>query len=585
MSRPAGASWGAEGNVVTNAPGHQRSRAVASLNLNGVPFGGEGGMIVVWEDERNAPSSGLDLYYATVSRGGASVQATPFCTAPSTQSEPSVARTGAWSGQGPFNTLVVATWQDDRNLPTSAEDIYAQALFGSICSPGNCWGPDGISICTAPGTQSHPKVVGDEPSTFSTVIAWEDRRNGTDSDLYAQRLDQDGNAEWGSDGAPVCVAAGDQDHFDIVRAHDGGLLLAWEDHRNGPSPRVFVLRLLASGQVAPNWPANGLPVCDVSSAQNQPRIAVSPAGGILVFWSDRRDDVTGDLYAMRLADDGQPASGWPTSGLAVCTATGSQSPAHAHPSGTVVWVDGRNVGSEAPANFDLYAQRLLANGTVAAGWIPGGTVVCDEPSQQDQVNMVPSSGGSTMFAWRDWRANGVTSDIYGLCLDANGALAPDCPADGFAICAAAGDQSEPLGVFDPFGALVVWIDGRTSGVNGLDLYAQLAGQDGQTGDPVVDVADRLPTGFHLNRIYPNPARGTVRVDFDLPATMTVEVEILDLAGRGVSTLESGRLFPSGHHALVWDGRDRLGHLAPTGVYLVRASGSSRSASRRFVLLR
>jgi flagellar hook assembly protein FlgD len=52
----------------------------------------------------------------------------------------------------------------------------------------------------------------------------------------------------------------------------------------------------------------------------------------------------------------------------------------------------------------------------------------------------------------------------------------------------------------------------------------------------------------------------------------VRAEVFDIGGRAVRSLHDGVL-ATGRHKLFWNGRNESGVLVPTGVYLVRVSGS------------
>ena len=73
------------------------------------------------------------------------------------------------------------------------------------------------------------------------------------------------------------------------------------------------------------------------------------------------------------------------------------------------------------------------------------------------------------------------------------------------------------------------------------------------------------------RVWPNPTVGAVR--FELPADAgPCEIEVVDATGRLVARLPSSPL-PQ------WDGRDRDGALAATGVYFARVRGSTTKSVR------
>jgi aminopeptidase N len=83
---------------------------------------------------------------------------------------------------------------------------------------------------------------------------------------------------------------------------------------------------------------------------------------------------------------------------------------------------------------------------------------------------------------------------------------------------------------------------------------------------------------------PNPARAAANLAFWLPRATRARLEILDVRGARVATLADGPQ-AEGPHRLVWDGRDRGGHDAPPGLYVVRLAVGSETRTRRLVLVR
>ncbi len=67
-------------------------------------------------------------------------------------------------------------------------------------------------VCVAPGTQSNPVVAGD--GAGGAYIAWTDYR-GTRPQVYLQRLDAEGYAQWNVNGIPVYP----QDSSQLSRCH------------------------------------------------------------------------------------------------------------------------------------------------------------------------------------------------------------------------------------------------------------------------------------------------------------------------------------------------------------------------------
>ena len=89
--------------------------------------------------------------------------------------------------------------------------------------------------------------------------------------------------------------------------------------------------------------------------------------------------------------------------------------------------------------------------------------------------------------------------------------------------------------------------------------------------------------------YPNPFNPETWLPFDLAKRSAVTISIYNSAGRTVRVLELGEL-PAGTYrakekAAFWDGRDRFGAPAASGVYFARIQAGSFSETRRMVLLK
>jgi len=86
------------------------------------------------------------------------------------------------------------------------------------------------------------------------------------------------------------------------------------------------------------------------------------------------------------------------------------------------------------------------------------------------------------------------------------------------------------------------------------------------------------------RILPNPSRGPVRVSFQVHRPGPVRVDVFDVAGRLVEVLFEGVTGPDAR-TVGWDGSDARGRRVPSGVYLVRVSGSDGDLLQRMTVVR
>ncbi len=259
--------------------------AASDQELQEIVTDGTGGCIVVWRDLRNG---NFDVYAQRMSTAGTALWTAggvAVCTEASAQDYPQVAPDGAGGAY--------VVWQDVR---AGVLDIYAQRVNASGVAQ---WTGDGIPVCTAADTQDFVQMI--PTGAGGSILAWEDRRFGaSNADIFAQRLDGSGAAQWTADGLAVCLAAGNQTHVQLVPDGSGGAVLAWEDLRNFGYD-VFIQRLDAAG--AALWTVDGVAVSTASGNQQDTRIVPDGSGGAVVTWRDARAGV--DLYGQKVTGSGQ----------------------------------------------------------------------------------------------------------------------------------------------------------------------------------------------------------------------------------------------------------------------------------------
>ena len=93
----------------------------------------------------------------------------------------------------------------------------------------------------------------------------------------------------------------------------------------------------------------------------------------------------------------------------------------------------------------------------------------------------------------------------------------------------------------------------------------------------------LPQTFELHQNFPNPFRSSTTIPYQLPRDESVTLEIFDLLGSRVTTLVSTSTKTTGHHLALWDGRNGAGERVASGVYFVRITTDSYTASRKMML--
>ena len=102
------------------------------------------------------------------------------------------------------------------------------------------------------------------------------------------------------------------------------------------------------------------------------------------------------------------------------------------------------------------------------------------------------------------------------------------------------------------------------------------------------VDDGADLAFALAPAVPNPARGTTRLAFAVPAAgaggAPVRLTLYATDGRLVRTLQDGPL-GAGRHEVEWDTRGGDGRPVPAGVYFYRLEWMGRSLERKLAVMR
>jgi hypothetical protein len=107
-----------------------------------------------------------------------------------------------------------------------------------------------------------------------------------------------------------------------------------------------------------------------------------------------------------------------------------------------------------------------------------------------------------------------------------------------------------------------------------------------TNDAAFD-PELVPFQLQLGQNYPNPFNGATRIEVAVPFSLEgkeVQVEVFNTLGQRVATIFRGNL-GAGRHLLTWDGRNRRGLSAASGVYFYRLRLGSHLLTRKAILLK
>jgi hypothetical protein len=535
------ASWQVNGNPISLATGNQSSPQITS--------DGAGGAIITWADNR---SGNYDIYAQRVNASGVvqwAANGVAICSATGDQYFPAIVSDGAGGA--------IVTWED-YGLYVHAQRVDASGAVQ--------WSDGGVVLSTATGYVQNSRGIFD--GAGGAIVTWQGF-NGSDLDVYAQRVDASGAVQWTTDGVAICTATGDQEHPAITSDGAGGAIVTWDDGRGNQD--IYAQRVIASGAV--EWTADGVALCAASGPQQYPAITSDDAGGAIVSWMDGRDVGTWDIYAQRV--DASGAVQWIGNGMALCTAAGNQGSALITSDGVggaiVAWSDGR---SGDPVNYDIYAQYVNASGAVQ--WTADGVALCTAAGDQELPAIVSDAAGGAIVAWSDGRSDDpVNYDVYAQRVNPSGAI--QWTANGAPVCTATGDQLLPAIISDGAGGPIgAWEDRRSGS---FDIYAGLVQGVSVTDAPYAGVAVGV-----LSQNYPNPFNPATLIKFSVRAPGDVKLRICDVEGRALRTLVDGWRGP-GEYRVMWDGKRDDGTAVASGIYFYRLETGGLTATRKMVLLK
>jgi hypothetical protein len=457
----------------------------------------------------------------------------------------------------------IITWSK-MNGGYDNNDIYAQRVDASGAIR---WTTSGAAICTAAGNQYHPVITSDHAG--GAIIAWDDYRNSSEPDIYAQRINASGSVLWAADGVAISTATSWQTEAAIASDDSGGAIITWKDLRSGTGyPDIYAQHINALGAVL--WTSGGTPICTEADEQSDQNIISDGFGGAIIAWQDWRNGANYDIYAQRISAEGSIL--WATNGQAICaTANFEYSPEIiSDGSGGAIFSWYNSLIGEK----DLFAQRINSTGSVQ--WASDGVPICTLKGWQDEQAIAKDDSGGAIITWTDYRS-GTYSDIYAQRINASGVV--QWADTGVAIGTASGSQHAPAIVRDGSGgAIISWVD-QIRGV-----YASQIGGNGVLGSrPTVSVEGtkrQVPREFKLSQNFPNPFNPTTTIEFTLAENSNVNLKIFNLLGQEVATLVHGERKSGQLYREVFDA-SRL----TTGMYFYRLQAAKNSLVKKLMLVK
>ena len=93
-----------------------------------------------------------------------------------------------------------------------------------------------------------------------------------------------------------------------------------------------------------------------------------------------------------------------------------------------------------------------------------------------------------------------------------------------------------------------------------------------------------PPAFALYQNYPNPFNPQTAINFDVPQSVKVRVDVYNLLGQHIKKLTDETASP-GHHQILWDGLDDQGHKVGNGIYFVRLTAGKIVLVKKMMVIK
>lgn len=295
-----------------------------------------------------------------------------FCNAVSNQTDLNVIT----ASDGGF----IISWRDPRSKATEF-DIYIQKLSsaGTVL-----WANNGVAVNNERFEQNYQDLYPD--NSGGAFLAWTDRRDSIQIDIYAQRIRGNGTAVFQNNGIPICLVPESQFRPELVTDMKGGVIMVWNDFRNGPTAPfnidIYGQRIDSLGNI--KWQVNGKNICDANLSQNNQKAMSDGNYGAIVAWDDRRAGTSVyDIYAQRV--DSASNLLWGSNDVPISTASGNQYEPQITPTtdGAILFfIDTRNGIN----NYDLFIQKVKMNGSTILSTGSNNELVNDYRLEQNYPN-------------------------------------------------------------------------------------------------------------------------------------------------------------------------------------------------------
>lgn len=264
-------------------------------------------------------------------------------------------------------------------------------LFTEVCAQIK-WKNTGAPIFVG-GSARLPRVLCNHRGEVIVVFNDYFREGGN---IYAQKVDANGNILWNPQGIPVVARPFEQMLLQATVSSDGGVIVAWLDGQ------IYLSKIRSNGTLA--WSANGVQIASWNGG-TPPNLIADNAGGAIISWYFQ-----GGGFVQRVDSTG--AIRWNFGGIKLRPDVRFVSIPALLPDGN----GGAFIAWQTDATHDIHAQRINANGDFQWG---NSIPVCTESGDQAEPQIVSDNAGGIVIGWTDYRRPSY-EDIYTQRLNSQG---------------------------------------------------------------------------------------------------------------------------------------------------------------------
>ncbi len=430
--------------------------------------------------------------------------------------------------------VVHVIWFDDRD---GNNEIY----YKRSTNRGTSWGND-IRLTNSTGSSEAPSLFA---SGTEVYIAWQDLRDGNDEIYFKRSLNEGIN--WEADTRLTNNSS--NSWYPSISVFGQLVHVVWQENRDG-NDEIYYKQSTDKGI---NW-GSDIRLTNNLNLSWTPTISVS-GPNVNAFWGDNRPGVLNVFYK-RSTDGGMS---WGTD-TPLTFSNFSAWDASTSATGQVVHIAYREyIGG----NSEIFYKQSLNGGV---NWEPA--IQLTQDSAESVGPSIAVSGLVVHIVW--WKNHGGNWEIYykrsndgGINWGSDTRLTNNSGNSYFPSITISGSVAH-----------VLWCDERDGN---FEIYYM---RD-STGNPIgiQPISIETPNDFQLVQNYPNPFNPDTKINFSLPVTGNVKLEIFDILGRSINTIVNEEL-NAGSYSVNWDASNY-----PSGIYFYRLEGSDFIETKKMVLIK